>query len=238
MSWLFSQALVAEYSDRISWDGTQSAQLNVMPTQHKFWRNDKMMDFSNLSRFGLTLQLLTENHGKELLTLFLVDSHVRTSALQEKEQGLKDSVPVSGVNLKGSFAKYSPSSHSLKTAQCSLLVGSTESSVTLPKWGLMRNGELFHAPILVEFINENVPGLLLPTLGANEGKGSSRNRYLGSKDFRGAKMSEALRTCETDPIYLNPLFAELTMKWPLGWTDLKPLEMDKFQSWLKAHSVS
>ena len=38
-------------------DGEQFAQLNVMPTQAKFWRKDKMMEFSNLSRFGLTLQL-------------------------------------------------------------------------------------------------------------------------------------------------------------------------------------
>ncbi|MBU0383818.1 hypothetical protein KN515_19725, partial [Acinetobacter baumannii] len=75
-----------------------------------------------------------------------------------------------------------------------------------------------------------------PTLGANEGKGSSKKRYRGSKEYRGAKMCEALRICEDDPIYLNPSFAELTMMWPLGWTDLKPLEMDKFQSWLNAHS--
>jgi DNA (cytosine-5)-methyltransferase 1 len=34
---------------------------------------------------------------------------------------------------------------------------------------------------------------------------------------------------------LNPLWVEWLMGWPLGWTDLKPLEMDKFQSWLRAH---
>jgi hypothetical protein len=77
--------------------------------------------------------------------------------------------------------------------------------------------------------------MTLPTIGANEGKGSSKVRYIGSKDFHGAKMSEGLRTCESDPIYLNPLFAELVMMWPLGWTDLKPLAMDKFQDWLKQH---
>src|SRR5687768_17477186 len=54
MSWLFSQALVEEYSAASCSDGEQSAQLNVMPTQHKFWRNDKTMEFSRLSQFGLT----------------------------------------------------------------------------------------------------------------------------------------------------------------------------------------
>jgi hypothetical protein len=54
MSWLFSQALGAEYSEATCSAGVPSAQLNVMPTQHPFWRNDKMMDASSLSRFGLT----------------------------------------------------------------------------------------------------------------------------------------------------------------------------------------
>jgi hypothetical protein len=79
--------------------------------------------------------------------------------------------------------------------------------------------------------------LMIPTLGANEGKGSSKKRFIGSPDYRGAKMSEALRTCENDPIYLNPLFAESVMMWPLGWTDLKPLEMDKFQEWQQQHGT-
>ena len=73
----------------------------------------------------------------------------------------------------------------------------------------------------------------IPTPGANENKGSSQKRFKGSKHYRGAKTSEALRTCKQDPIYLNPLFAEFLMAWPLGATDLKPLEMDNFHSqWL------
>ena len=34
---------------------------------------------------------------------------------------------------------------------------------------------------------------------------------------------------------LNPTWVEWLMGWPLGWTDLKPLETDKFQKWLDAH---
>ena len=96
MSWLFSRALVEEYSDRISWDGIQSAQLNVMPTQHKFWRNDKMTDVSRLSQFGLTCAVLTEGLGEELLTLYLADFHAKTSALQVKAQALMGSAPAFG----------------------------------------------------------------------------------------------------------------------------------------------
>ena len=35
---------------------------------------------------------------------------------------------------------------------------------------------------------------------------------------------------------LNPNWVEWLMGWTIGWTDLKPLAMDKFQSWLQAHS--
>jgi hypothetical protein len=34
---------------------------------------------------------------------------------------------------------------------------------------------------------------------------------------------------------LNPTWVEWLMGWPLGWTDLKPLEMDKFQKWQEQH---
>jgi hypothetical protein len=35
--------------------------------------------------------------------------------------------------------------------------------------------------------------------------------------------------------HLNPDWVEWLMGWPIGWTDLKPLEMDKFRQWLKLH---
>ncbi len=34
---------------------------------------------------------------------------------------------------------------------------------------------------------------------------------------------------------LNPTWVEWLMGWPIGWTDLKPLETDKFQEWLQQH---
>lgn len=34
---------------------------------------------------------------------------------------------------------------------------------------------------------------------------------------------------------LNPEWVEWYMAWPIGWTDLKPLAMDRFQAWLRSH---
>jgi hypothetical protein len=36
---------------------------------------------------------------------------------------------------------------------------------------------------------------------------------------------------------LNPEWTEWLMGWPIGWTDLKPLEMDKFQQWCRSHGA-
>ena len=60
----------------------------------------------------------------------------------------------------------------------------------------------------------------IPTIVASEAKGACRNRYRGAKHFRGSKMSEGLRICETDPLYTHPCFAEAMMGFPKGWTDL------------------
>lgn len=35
----------------------------------------------------------------------------------------------------------------------------------------------------------------------------------------------------------SPEFTEWLMGWPIGWTDLKPLETDKFQRWLELHGI-
>lgn len=36
-------------------------------------------------------------------------------------------------------------------------------------------------------------------------------------------------------VRLNPQFSEWLMGWPLGWTDLRPLEMDRFRQWCGLH---
>ena len=78
MSWLFSQALVEEYSEGISLDGEQSAQSSGKPTQQAYCAPDKMTAFSRLSRFGMTCKPLTASRGEELLTLYRAGFHAKT----------------------------------------------------------------------------------------------------------------------------------------------------------------
>lgn len=58
-------------------------------------------------------------------------------------------------------------------------------------------------------------------------------RFAGNDPNR-PKYQEANRVGGT----LNPLWVEWLMGWPTGWTDLEPLEMDKFRQWLRSHGRS
>jgi hypothetical protein len=159
MSWLFSQALVEEYLGVTSSDGEPSAPLNGNLTQLAYLPPDKMTAFSRLSRFGMTFKPLTADRGEALLTLYLADFRAKTSAAQEKGLELMGSAQGCGEKWRGSSARYDPDSRSWKTHQYSLLGGLTEFSETWPRWGLMRNGELFPQQTLVPPTGETESGL-------------------------------------------------------------------------------
>ena len=148
MSWLYSQALVAAFLEENSLDGDASAQLSVMPTQHKFWRNDKPMDASTLSRFGLTCAVLTEGRGEDLLTWYREAFLARTSASPEMELESTAQEADSGERWPGSLAKYDRATCSWKTAQLSLLGDLEPCSVTWPRSGLMLDGQCWELPTL------------------------------------------------------------------------------------------
>jgi hypothetical protein len=159
MSWLFSQALVVEYSEAICSDGEQSVQSSGSSTPQAYCAPDKMTAFSKLSRFGMTYAPLTESRGEELLTLYLEAFHAPTFLQQEKEQELTENSLECGEKWRGSFTKYNPDSSSWKTAQCSLLGDLDEFSETWPRWGLMRDGECWEQQTLAQTINVIVFGL-------------------------------------------------------------------------------
>jgi len=261
MSWLFSQALVEEYSAGTSLAGQPFAQLNVMPTPHKFWRNDKMMESSDHSRFGLTSQVLTDDHGTELLTSFLAVSRVRISAQRAEALESKANGQVFGSTCSASFARYAQKECSWKTAQLSLLGDSELFLETWPRWGSMRNGESFLRPIPALPICESASGLW-PTVtvhGNYNRPGISKSSGMGlasavkliptptAMNFTGgaamckwggagawAKM-KTMFTSEEINGQLNPQWVEWLMGWPIGWACLKPLAMDKFREWQQQH---
>jgi hypothetical protein len=268
MSWLFSQALVEEYSEENSLDGEPSVPLSGNRTQQAYCAPDKMTVFSRLSRFGMTYKPLTENLGGELLTLYLGAFPARTSQPQAREQELTGSEAACGEKWRASFTKYDPDMRSWKTHQCSLLGGLEPFLETWPQWGLMRDGECWEQQTLEQTIRGTESGLsqeTWPTPDANCGKRGSQpdwtpmrksgqsaqytiNQAVRDKFFptptchnskEGAYPSEHNRKTPTLATHaggkLNPMWVEWLMGWPLGWTDLKPLETDKSHSAPQQH---
>lgn len=260
MSWLFSRALVEGYSRGTSLAGLPCAQLNVMPTPHKFLRQGKTMDHCQLSQFGLTLKLLTAANGVELLMSFLVASRARTYQSQEKAQALTEPDQDCGNTWPELSTRYDLQSSSWKTVRDSSEEVLPWSSVILPKWGMTLNGSLFRHPTAERPISVTASGLW-PTItvcGNYNRKGLSKTSgdglatavrnwptpNAGSRNWGGSMQEwggsgnwvrKDMPELATGP--LNPEWVEWLMGWPIGWTDLKPLEMDKFQEWQQQHSA-
>ena len=143
MSWLFSRALVEEYSADICSGGEQSAPLKSIPTPQAYWSPGRTTDTCPRFRSGMTFARLTVDCGAAVLTSFREAFPVLTSARRGKVRVSKGRKVDYGVKWQGSFAKYDRDSSSWKTRQC-LLVGDLEEfSETWPRWGSMRNGESY-----------------------------------------------------------------------------------------------
>jgi hypothetical protein len=231
MSWLFSQALVAEYSAASCSDGALSAPSNTTPTPQAFLWRDKTTDAWKRFPSGLTCEPLTDDRGEELLTWFREGSRAKTSALPARGGALMQAEADYGRKWPASLAKYDRDSRSWKTPQCSLLAGLDAFSGTWPRWGMLRDGECWeqHTPAGLTSASEfGSQPFFTPT--ARDYKGMSG---AGLRQRHGAKHNLADCIGGTP----NPDWSEWLMGWPIGWTDLKPLGMDRWRAWLRSHGV-
>ena len=279
MSWLFSRALVEAFSEDISLDGEQSVQSSGNSTQQAYCAPDKMTGFSRLSRYGMTYKPLTDTLGEELLKSYLGAFLVRTLALPERELVSQESDQVCGNTWHALLARYDQSTHSWKTAQCSLFEDLELSLETFPKWGMTVGGELYLQPTLVQDTNETEYGswatpTTMDTLPPKSEKALMReatvvrpgrrkpanlrdqvsnmqywptpkcsdsrhaiSRHITDPDgFWKSNLGEVVMSMETPSNgRLNPQWVAWLMGWPVGWTSLKPLEMDKSPSVLQPH---
>jgi hypothetical protein len=158
MSWLYSQALVEAYSEDCSSAGVPSARLSEMPMPQAYCAPDRMTAFSRCSRFGMTCEPLTDDHGGILLTWYLAGFPARTSAEPEKGQELTEIAAGFGGRWRELSVRYDPVTSSWKTHRCLWDEDLSVCSLTLPTWGSMRDG------VLLERMT-----LALPTGGSDVG---------------------------------------------------------------------
>ena len=238
MSWHYLRELAGESLEDICSDGEQLQPLKLQTTHAVFYCNGKLMDSYLDSLSGMTFAPLMENLGKQKSMSSQVDSHAKTFQSAEKVMDLKEKGPDCGERWQGLLAKFDPITSLWKTPQCSLLEDLEQSLETWSNWGSMLNGACWEETTPNYLIEENEFGCWLPTMTVSMKNGCSSKRYLNSKEYRGSMPMEWIRTSKDCAQYFHPDYAELLMDFPIKWTDLKPLEMDKFQSWRQQHGES
>jgi hypothetical protein len=224
MSWLFSQALVEDCLRHKCLDGKPSALLNWMNIADGYLYSDKMTDRCDIdSQFGMTFAHLTVDRGAAELMSSLEDFLAKTLAQQETNKELQEQKADCGNKCRALFAKYDQDLCLWKTQQCSLLEDWEQFSEIWPEWGSMQNGECWEQPKLAHHTKEIEFGLWPTPTATDATRGSPET--MEAKQARGANtgwsLIDVLGYCP------HPEFAEWLMGWPIGWTDLKPLETDK-----------
>lgn len=224
MSYTYLQEQGEESSVECFSDIPQSVLLRLNHTAEKSSCSDNETTSCLGSQSGMTSEPLMGSLGEELSMLCVEDSLVKILVVQEAGKDLVESEADSGWRWQGSLAKYDRRLRLWKTRQCSLFEESTEFLETWPRWGLMHDGELF--PLLMLEHDTSVKGFgSWPTPTKSDGRiWVSKFVSLRNPEKSGMQPSE-----------IHPMLHELLMGWPIGWSALQPLVMDKFLLWQQAH---
>ena len=213
-------------------------------TARKSYCNGSGTESCRDSRSGETSERSTGDRGAALSMSSAEDSRARTSASQDVGQESTGSAADSGARCFESFAKYDPASCSWKTHQFWLFEDLEQSLETWPRWGTMHDGECWVAETPVGTSREKECGYL-PSPQKSDGPGFYAQTKQGAvrRKESGRQIMMVHAVGLTAYMHLNtwranPPFWEAAMGWPIRWTDLAPLGMDKFQQWLRSHGKS
>lgn len=186
------------------------------------------------SQSGTMCGLSTGSRGEGKLTSSVEDSPAQTLPHAEKAQESMGKNLLFGLKWQESLVRYNPNTHSLKTPQCLLFEDSTECCATLPKWGMIRDGALWEGNASERQIETEYGLWGSPTASVWKDLTFTKEQCL--KSTYGAQQNRfSTQYLKSTGEFPNPLFAEWIMEFPIGWTDLEPLEWHKFQSWLQQH---
>lgn len=229
-------------------DIPQSVLSNLNLTAEKSYCKDNGTESCQDSRFGMMSQPSTGNLGVEKLMQSAGDSLVPTS--QMETNGMSEAVDFPDLRGAGDrfglkclelFAKYDPSSSSWKMCQTSLNLGLEQSWEVWPKSGIIQDGVCWEARIAEESIKEIGYGFSLFTPASTDYKRNNLSAPMWQRRMKQRKtpgsLPEQLAWMGFAGM-LAPTLLEKMMRWPIGWTDLRPLAMDKMRLWLQQHGKS
>jgi hypothetical protein len=181
--------------------------------------------------FRLTSETLygtdTQNSTKGIVTSFLRDSLANPSLSQENKPELT-TPETCGRPQWNAFVSYNHDLHCSKMYQLSFPLDiSTRLSANLIKAGMTVDGIVYPLQDSLISVRDTGSGYWLRPVARD---------YKGYTGRATKSICNQLREIfpETSGAP-HPEFLEKVMGWCIGWSALKPLEMDKFQSWLQQH---
>lgn len=248
MSFTYLQESGGEFSEVCSTGISLSELSKLNPTAGKFLFKGSLTDACRSSQYGMMFahsEQTTRNapdsssgSGQSATNSESVEAfHARICPMRETKKVLTVNVQGYFSNSQGLLMKYDPVNFCWKTAQTSLFSDLTEYYPELPKWGIMRNGELY--PLATWGLGRKEKGGgFWGTVKAScqwmaFKKDSIRNSKFGSD--RCALHSVLIRLKDLWP---TPLLYERLMGFPDGWSDSKPLETVRFQEWRQRQKLS
>ena len=170
-----------------------------------------------------TLKTLIGKQSNDL-TLFAADTHANHLALldNEKEQTTLDTY---GLGLEMPLANYHLPTQSWRTSEDTSLWGDYKLSENLPKSGMTRSGVLYQQPEWEHLTNESASSLWPTLTTANWVTSTSveaTREAMNNGEKYSSRIVQAVALAEPTAIgYLNPMWAEWLMGFPIGWTDLE-----------------
>jgi hypothetical protein len=142
MSWHYLPGLAVDFSVEPCSGGEPWLPSRLKSIHGRFYCNGKPTESYLDSLSGTMCEHSTGNPGEERSMSSPEDSLARTSAQPGKEPESRGNVPVYGLSLPASSAKFDRPTSLWRTHPCLFPEDSMLSSVTLPRWGTMRNGVL------------------------------------------------------------------------------------------------
>ena len=217
MSWLFSRALVEDSLLQKFSGGELSALLSWIPIAEAYLLGDKTNESLILSQYGMTCEPLTVNPGFHPLILSLEAFLAKHSATPRPAKIMP---MIFGRKCSESWQMSLPH---LSLPKTYLKAQSTNHAMTLKRW--VTKPEQFPLArqtwVLTTF-GKDIGYLHTPTTKANY-CADSMQKWPSARNFK---------VVFGRP---SPEIHEWLMGWPIGWSDLKPLETDRFQQWQQQH---
>ena len=239
MSWHFLQGQEAAFWVGTSLDGAPSALLNLIPTPAVSSLPVNATDICRGSRSRMTCEPSTATHGADTLTSSAEDSHAKTFHPQAEVPESRASGPVCGEKWRELSVRFDRVTSGWKTHQCLWVEDLPWSSVTLPRWGMMRDGVLLERTTQEPVTSGTESGFWpTPCASDNKDRGNLSDPAIQRRMELGKQINLSMEVKKwPGGGTLNPNWVEWLMGWPLGWTSMEPMPQSTWVAWQRAFQI-